>query len=167
MLVEVHWGPRNTSATYIIKAKTAKEALNELNSRVIDGEIEWGSFKGFLTTSDGKVFVNGSSKVFKIRLTPTYIITLPSWPNVKYQSQSIRDKWTSMKKFLLLHEKGHLNIFLKYFNILKTKFEELEEASQNDIQLIIDKTSTEGQKEQDKYDIKTDHGKNQNVEFSP
>jgi predicted secreted Zn-dependent protease len=167
MIVNVDWGPRNTSATYKIKAKSAKEALNELNSRVIDGEVEWGNFKGFFTTSEGKIFVDGSGNVSRIRLTPTYTITLPNWPNLKSQSPSIKEKWTSMLKFLRIHENGHLTIYIRYFNILKIKLEEMEEVKQKDVQFLLDNTVSEGQKEQDKYDLETDHGKNQNIEFSP
>jgi hypothetical protein len=152
MKVDVNWVKKTPH--YRLKAKNISDALAELKQR-----DEWGLFEGHLTTSEGKVTVDGQGNAKSIRLVPSWRITMPSWPAYAQQSKQVKESWDTMYRALEEHENGHRDLFLEDFRQLQQKLEALDAAKGVDVQAMIEEADRKAQTRQDKYDVKTNHGK--------
>ena len=155
--VELNWGARNSSATYRV-------AGNDLDgvAKVLGGREEWGKFEG---TIDYKWQGDAEGHAKRVRLTPAYTLTMPSWPGYRKQPRTCKDAWDTMWRALKKHEDGHKQIFTRGVSDLVSKLEALRNAKGSEIDTLIGKTSKQIQAEHDKYDRETDHGRSRGVEL--
>lgn len=157
MKVEVHWDKKNNNAKYTVQGKDIKSAVQFMNSRG-----EWGDFKSSITH---KHWENASNIVNKVRLIPSYVITMPNWPAYRNQTQDIKDSWDTMYKALLKHEEGHREIFQQGLNKLIQDIDDLPNPTPNDFESLFNQSIKAMQKKQDDFDTETEHGAARGVEI--
>ncbi len=155
MKVLLHWGARNTQATYRVEAADLESA-----AKVLNGREEWGHFAGRFSwkwTGDAK------GNATSVRIEPTFTITMPSWPAYREQPQPCKDAWDEMWRALRRHEEGHKELFTDALSGLVDQLEALDAATGREIDDLMEKTESAIQSAQSEYDTKTDHGRSQGV----
>lgn len=152
MNVELTWNGRNALATYTLKGKNPKAILKELNAR-----SEWGRFDGLI---NGSFSYDPKTKIYQVNLTPESKITIPEWPASKDQSPKIQQNWQEVIRDLKRHEDGHTEIFENGVDQLKQKLEEMNKTNKSEFKKIMKDAGRTIQKEHNKYDTRTNHGKN-------
>ena len=158
MKVDLQWGAKTTSARFTVNAANLESAL-----KILNGRGEWGLFQGSFTY---KWVGDGQQNVTLVRLSPTFTITMPSWPSYKDQPQACKDEWDAMWRALLSHEDGHRAIFEQAISRLVKKIEELQAAKGGEIDQMIAQARDQIQSEHDSFDTSTDHGRSRGVELN-
>ena len=158
MKVEVSWDKKTNNAKFKVAGNYIRSAVNYLNSR-----SEWGSFIGNIKY---RYWENAGKIVYKARLIPSYVITMPNWPAYRNQTQKIRDCWDTMYKALKKHEWGHREIFQQGLNKLIQDLQNLSNPTLNDLESLFNESVKTIQKKQDYYDTKTEHGAARGVEIT-
>lgn len=157
MKVLVHWGQKNTNAKFRMEGKRLADVRKSLDSR-----DEWGLFEGYVTDRSGRIDTRNGA-VSRVTLTPWYKISMPSWPSYRQQAPRDQERWDTMWKALMEHERGHLDIFLRGFEKLTNDLKALEEVQESEIQTLLEKATEEIQEKHDAYDRRTDHGRSAGV----
>lgn len=124
MKVQVHWDKKINNAKFNVPGKDIKSAVDFLNARG-----QWGNFNGNIKY---KCWGNTGKVVYKVRLIPSYVITMPNWPAYRNQTQKIKDSWDTMYKALKKHEGGHREIFQQGLNKLIQDIQNLSHPSLSD-----------------------------------
>lgn len=157
MKVDRNWGERNTNAKFLVKGKDIASAAKFLKARG-----EWGRFEGYISY---KWKGNGRGIVTSVKLTPSFKITMPTWPAYRNQQQDIKDDWDAMYKALRKHEEGHREIFEGGVRKLVEDLEALGVVKGGDVETMISKAKDAIQEKHDSYDTKTEHGRLTGVEL--
>lgn len=157
MKLDLSWGAKNSNAKYRLVGKDLGSVAKELG-----GRDEWGKFVGKLGL---KWRGDAQGNATRVRLSPTYTITLPTWPHYRKQPQSCKDAWDTMLRALKKHEDGHKQIFTHGVAELVRKLEALREAKGSEVEALLARASKDIQAKHDRFDRETDHGRSRGVEL--
>jgi predicted secreted Zn-dependent protease len=138
--------------TYPLKAKTLKEAVEEMKKAYGDeaGKCEWSTSLSY--SYDEKGTITKAEAVIKTE------ITLPKWPGAKNVKKAARVEWNRFRKALKKHEEGHASLVReKLKGLAASLVGKSKEDAENAYQEALDAL----QKASDAYDVETDHGRNQ------
>jgi len=157
MKLDLSWGAKNSNAKYRLAGKDLESVTKELG-----GRDEWGKFDGTLGL---KWRGDAQGNATRVKLSPTYTITLPTWPLYRKQPQSCKDAWDTMLRALKKHEDGHKQIFTHGVDDLVRKLEALQAAKGSEVETLLDRAGKDIQAKHDQFDRETDHGRSRGVEL--
>ena len=157
MKLDVNWGARNSNAKYRLAGKDLGSVAKELG-----GRDEWGKFDGKLGL---KWRGDAQGNATRVRISPAYTITLPTWPQYRKQPQSCKDAWDTMLRALKKHEDGHKQIFTQGVTELVRKLEALRETKGSEVEALLARVNEDIQAKHDRFDRETDHGRSRGVEL--
>lgn len=158
MKVELAWGERNANAKFRVKGGDVAAAVKFLNARG-----EWGRFDGQVAYTWK---ANGQGFVTLLKVTPSFMITMPTWRAYLSQRREIKDEWDAMYRALKEHEEGHRQIFEAGVRKLIQDLEAKAVIKGGEVKGIIDAARDAIQKEHDAYDTRTDHGRSTGVKLT-
>lgn len=152
--MSVEWGERSTNKTYTVSG----DSLESVHKAMTQRRDEHGQFKSDIIWKGTET--NGIVNV--VALLPSFVITMPSWPEYRTQPQRCKEEWDKMWKGLSRHENGHKAIFQQAVSKLRKTLEDSKiAASKKDIDSLLNKAVLACNEAQDKYDARTAKGANQ------
>lgn len=151
MDVEITWRGRNKLSYYRLNGWDVKSISKELNAGT-----EWGKYKLHIQY---KYSMDSGNKMTKVDLKVKSSITMPSGSWYSSQSQKVKDNWDEIYKDLKKHEMDHAKIFESGLMQLQVQIESHDDLTVKELQLMVNRQTTQSQKDSDRYDSKTDHGR--------
>lgn len=140
-------GPPNTS-TYAIEAESLADVTDQVSSMGEAGKVEWRPNYNYDVSAAGKI--TGATVT-----VPVYV-SLPIWNPPADTGPKTKAEWNRARNALKAHEDGHVQLVQKHCKGLANK---LIGKTPEEAQALFDKATADLQKESDKYDVSTDHGK--------
>ena len=158
MTVTVNWGPRITDAKYTVPGADLESA-----DKFISGREEAGSFDYDFPASSFKRDSGGN--VTSFTFTPSFKLTMPTWPAYRKQPQECKDAWDDMWRAVEKHELEHRRIFEQGFAKLVRELEQTPHMPFEDLKTSLCKAKAALQKQHDDFDTETDHGRSRGSEL--
>jgi len=143
---------------YRLSAGTLAGVVTEIESRGTDeaGETTWAP------TYD--CTYDAAGNVATVTVTVPLSMTMPWWPAVEKQSQSVQKEWSRFYDALARHEDGHVRIVNQALGGLA---ESMVGTPRENVSTVFDAAVQRLQQRSDAYDASTDHGRKVGTALDP
>ena len=140
------------AATYLVTAKTLKEAATKILARKEAAETTWAPT--YTTAHDS------SGTVTKVTIDAHITVTMPNWPGATALKGADKTRWDTFITALKKHEDGHVALAQKKLQEVGATMLGQSEA---DAATTFKQVISDLQQDSDAYDAANDHGRNEGV----